>query len=66
MNKLTKQEFQTYINKLIASSSDKKGKTIEKIAKNIGYSVSQLNRARSDKWAGDCSKVINAFDRTFK
>ena len=58
---MNKQEFQNKVRQL-----KKLGITQTAIAKKIGYSESQVRRAYSDKWKGDCSKVINAFNRVFK
>lgn len=58
---MTKQEFQNKVKQL-----KKRGITQTAIAKKIGYSESQVRRAYSNNWKGDCSKVINAFNKTFK
>ena len=42
------------------------GITQGKIAKKIGYSESQVRRVYGNKYQGDCSKVLNAFERVFK
>ena len=58
---MTREEFQRKI-KILKSL----GITQVKVASKIRYSESQVRRAAGNKWKGDCSKVINAFERVFK
>jgi len=55
--KMTKSEFQYQIKTL-----KQMGWTSTMIAKRIGYSKSQFNKATSDKWTGNCDKLISKFE----
>jgi transcriptional regulator with XRE-family HTH domain len=58
---MNKQQFQAKIKVLKGL-----GITQKQIAKKIGYSVASIERAKSDKWLGDCTKVYNAFKNVFR
>lgn len=57
---MTKKQFQLKIKRLQA-----KGVTIQQIADKINYSRSQVQRAKSDKWEGNCSRLFNIFNQKF-
>lgn len=61
MLKINKEQFRLKVRQL-----KNLGITQARIAKRIGYSVSQIQRALNKNWKGDCSKVYNAFGRVFK